>query len=194
MTDDAKQALAASIAHWDRLDPVFNRNETTHGNDCALCTLYARNVKLFADACKGCPIYLATRKQHCEATPWKEANNAFWSARYTLAEHCPQAPEYARWLAAKAAMLNFLHCVEHTLTATREDGIYMECDGYYYFDPPDHKGSYTAHDLRRLADDIDKLNEAWNAHVNEAMTKSMDIVCNEPFTPSACAPLPTEPT
>lgn len=48
-------------------------------------------------------------------------------------------------------------------------GIYREVDGFYYFDPLPGQGCYSAHNLRWLADVLDKMNEPWAAGVAAAV-------------------------
>lgn len=40
-------------------------------------------------------------------------------------------------------------------------------DGYLYFWPVKNEGAYSAHDLREIADELDRRNEPWDKQVNE---------------------------
>lgn len=44
--------------------------------------------------------------------------------------------------------------------------IYMEVDGFYYFDP-NAVGYFTAHQLRWIADELDQMNAPWEKKLDE---------------------------
>ena len=48
--------------------------------------------------------------------------------------------------------------------------IYMEVDGFYCFEP-NGVGYFTAHQLRWIADELDRMNSAWQKDMDEYFTR-----------------------
>lgn len=64
MTDEALQALQATIARWEAIrDGTFVFRLKEH---CPLC------VAFWGGGCLGCPVYQSTGQIRCEGTPYKD--------------------------------------------------------------------------------------------------------------------------
>lgn len=70
-----------------------------------------------------------------------------------------------------------IHLEEHsnyyTIRANQPDGpnlgdfVALEDGFYYYFMNRDNNGGFTAHNLREIADAMDKINAPWEQQINE---------------------------
>lgn len=48
----------------------------------------------------------------------------------------------------------------------RGEFVYLE-DGFLYYAPEGNKGCISAHELRTIADELDKRNKAWEEQIDE---------------------------
>lgn len=79
MTRKARDALKASIKHWERMlkDPLGG--ERPYSEFCPLCHQF-QGEKISSELdCKGCPVLSKTGHSYCFRTPWRNAECA-WSA------------------------------------------------------------------------------------------------------------------
>lgn len=72
MDEQTRQALEASIKHWEEnLAAETPDAASVHASDCALCNLFA------AEFCTGCPVAERTGTDCCEDTPYHGAAISF---------------------------------------------------------------------------------------------------------------------
>lgn len=68
MDDRAKEALEASIKHWEENAAAKTlRHSSTSGFDCALCKAFP------TETCDGCPVAKAVGVPLCKETPYMTA-------------------------------------------------------------------------------------------------------------------------
>lgn len=66
MNQETREALLASIAHWERIKKGVDTAWRSH--DCALCLLFNNTDE--ESTCEGCPVYDATGQIYCRDTPY----------------------------------------------------------------------------------------------------------------------------
>jgi len=60
--------------------------------------------------------------------------------------------------------------LDFLVKAHEAEDIYMEVDGFYYFEP-NGAGHFNAHQLRWIADELDRMNAAWQKDMDEYFTR-----------------------
>ena len=56
---------------------------------------------------------------------------------------------------------------ENKIPKKLKEDLVQDVDGYYYFWPISNKGSFTAHNLRQIADELDRINAPWDKQIND---------------------------
>ncbi len=93
-----KQALKASIAHWNRLATGTTVEfETIYSDDCSLCEKFHKHVDQRA-VCDGCPVKNKTGYNECRRSPWVAAKNAKLKYGMTSNEFARAAAKFRDWL------------------------------------------------------------------------------------------------
>ena len=58
---------------------------------------------------------------------------------------------------------------ERILEVIRQhDEFVKDVDGYFYYSPENHRGHMSASALRIIADELDRINAEWDAHIRTA--------------------------
>lgn len=70
MSPETREALVASIAHWERLVAGVP-GERVGRSTCALCVKFNREDLPLSQQCIGCPIMARTGKKWCADTPYE---------------------------------------------------------------------------------------------------------------------------
>lgn len=74
MTPKVREALEASIKHWEKNRDVLTPSDVSYSpENCALCQLFFYG---HPNRCIGCPIRGRTGRPLCEDTPYEDAVNA----------------------------------------------------------------------------------------------------------------------
>lgn len=55
--------------------------------------------------------------------------------------------------------------MSRVISMASEDFIAFD-DGFYYFWPAGSKGAFAAHELRLIADELDRRNKSWQEQIN----------------------------
>lgn len=73
MNPKTREALEASIAHWEENERAEAPPDATLGADfCALCDEFQKNPKEGGE-CFGCPVFEKTKAHRCQQTPYRKA-------------------------------------------------------------------------------------------------------------------------
>lgn len=86
MTPEVREALEASIKHWEENRDALTPSDVRYSpENCALCELFFYNAPT---RCIGCPIQERTGRTLCEDTPYEDAVNArnAWKNGYASQE------------------------------------------------------------------------------------------------------------
>lgn len=57
---------------------------------------------------------------------------------------------------------------------TKEERFFQDVDGYYYFDPGKGQGAFMSHNLREIADELDRLNGEDRSKTKSDLKKERD--------------------
>lgn len=75
MTPEGKEALLASIKHWEENLAAWVHLAKIRGNSCPLSNMTETSPECGVD-CYKCPIPQETGRLACQGTPWKEVETA----------------------------------------------------------------------------------------------------------------------
>lgn len=105
MQEEVREALEASIKHWEEnLAAEHPAQASVWGNKCALCQLfnYGTDEDCIHEDYGMCPVYEKTGENNCEESPWEDARAAYlrWNAYGN--------DKITQWKEAAQAELDFL--------------------------------------------------------------------------------------
>ena len=106
MDEKTREALEASIAHWEKnaRSPYWDE-VSTRAEDCALCAQFIVGDN---PDCAGCPVSTATGKDLCRGTPYPAASSARQRWCRASQERSANMPEAVAFRAAAQAEVDFL--------------------------------------------------------------------------------------
>ncbi|ANV26850.1 hypothetical protein [Agrobacterium pusense] len=98
MEQITREALEASIRHWQEITEVTAYNQVNIGpDDCALCQLFNIHDEDNEDQnCIGCPVRDATGKRYCKDSPYLRVNNikiSWWEGKSKLEDFIAAAKD-----------------------------------------------------------------------------------------------------
>ena len=80
MDEKTKEALEASIAHWEEIVTLENvRNIRMGSASCALCEMFDND-----EHCTGCPVSESTNQAECHGTPFGSVYRAWDDWMYAV--------------------------------------------------------------------------------------------------------------